>query len=108
MLKSTLARLRKRYRSSRISDYIDLLTGRRDAITPPLRIIHDGTSSLAEFRHMGEEMMKEMTKFGLKPNHKVLDVGCGNGKVAVHLIRSDYLNDEGSYDGFDIVAQAIH
>ncbi len=47
-----------------------------------------------------------MTQFGLKPNHKVLDVGCGNGKLGIVLTK--YLTAEGSYDGFDIVATAIN
>jgi len=42
---------------------------------------------------------------GLKPNDKVLDVGCSIGRVAMPLIK--YLNQEGSYEGFDIVPEAI-
>jgi len=42
---------------------------------------------------------------GLKSNDKVLDVGCSIGRVAMPLIK--YLNQEGSYEGFDIVPEAI-
>lgn len=51
-------------------------------------------------------MLQELTRFGLKPNHKVLDVGCGNGKVAVRLTR--FLKDGGSYEGFDVVATGVN
>lgn len=42
---------------------------------------------------------------GLKPNDKVLDVGCGVGRIAIPLTR--YLSAEGAYDGFDIVAESV-
>ncbi|WP_306251068.1 class I SAM-dependent methyltransferase [Parvularcula sp. IMCC14364] len=35
---------------------------------------------------------------GLMKNHKVLDAGCGAGRIGIHLI--DYL-DRGNYHGFD-------
>ena len=45
-------------------------------------------------------------KLGLQPNHRVLDVGCAIGRLALPLI--DFLDREsGSYDGFDISPSAI-
>jgi SAM-dependent methyltransferase len=41
----------------------------------------------------------------LKPNERVLDVGCGTGRIAYPLV--SYLNGEGSYEGFDIMKDAI-
>ena len=38
-------------------------------------------------------------KFGLKPHHSVLDVGCGAGRVAVGLV--NYITPPGQYHGFD-------
>ena len=35
----------------------------------------------------------------------MLDIGCGIGRMAVPLTR--YLNEQGSYEGFDIVAEGI-
>ena len=48
-----------------------------------------------------------LQKNGLKPCHKVLDVGCGAGRMAIPL--TTYLNEKqgGSYEGFDIVAEGI-
>jgi len=41
---------------------------------------------------------------GLRPGHKVLDVGCGCGRVAWHL--TEYLT-RGTYDGFDVVPELV-
>ncbi len=42
---------------------------------------------------------------GLKPEHKVLDIGCGIGRMALPL--TSFLSEKGSYDGFDIVKSGI-
>lgn len=42
---------------------------------------------------------------GLRPNHTLLDVGCGSGRVALALV--DYLSPEGGYVGFDVSSRAI-
>src|SRR5262245_14691950 len=41
----------------------------------------------------------------LTPHAKVLEVGCGVGRVAIPLTK--YLSETGSYDGFDIVKRSI-
>ncbi len=38
---------------------------------------------------------------GVRPEHDVLDVGCGIGRVAVHY--TGFLNAESRYEGFDVV-----
>ena len=43
---------------------------------------------------------------GLRPDERVLDLGCGAGRVAAHLTR--YLDPaSGSYEGFDVTPKAI-
>ncbi|MBF0476514.1 MAG: class I SAM-dependent methyltransferase [Deltaproteobacteria bacterium] len=42
---------------------------------------------------------------GLLPHHKILDIGCGNGRLAEKL--TEYLSEEGEYFGFDISATLI-
>jgi SAM-dependent methyltransferase len=42
---------------------------------------------------------------GLKPTDRVLDVGCGIGRMAFPL--TGYLSRKGSYEGFDIVPHGI-
>jgi SAM-dependent methyltransferase len=41
----------------------------------------------------------------VKPDARVLDVGCGMGRIAAPL--TQYLTKRGSYDGFDIVPEAV-
>jgi SAM-dependent methyltransferase len=42
---------------------------------------------------------------GLRPDERVLDVGCGVGRMALPLTL--HLSERGSYDGFDIVRSGI-
>lgn len=57
------------------------------------------------FRAIGFEFLRFFTEFcDLKQNDKVLDVGCGLGRMALPLLT--YLNN-GTYDGIDIVPKAI-
>lgn len=57
------------------------------------------------FRAVGQEFRYRMVWAGLRPDHDLLDVGCGSGRIAVALV--DYLTDEGSYTGFDVVDDAV-
>jgi ubiquinone/menaquinone biosynthesis C-methylase UbiE len=90
-------------------DTIDLLLGRRDELTPPRRLIFlaSGVSDPKIFSTIGEEFLRYFIELGeLKPNEKVLDVGCGCGRMAVPLTK--YLGGEGSYEGIDIVPDSIN
>jgi len=58
-----------------------------------------------DFRKTGDEFFKYFVELtGLKPDHKVLDVGCGIGRMAIPLTK--YLTN-GSYEGFDIINRGI-
>lgn len=85
-------------------DFYETLTGKRDKLTPPKGRIFIGSG---DFTKQGNNILKQMIKWGgLKPNNRVLDVGCGIGRVAVPLTK--YLNSKGSYEGFDIVKSGIN
>jgi ubiquinone/menaquinone biosynthesis C-methylase UbiE len=74
----------------------------RDPLIPPawLRSVGDG-----DFYECGEEFFRYFTDIaGLKPDERVLDVGCGTGRMARPLTK--YLTS-GTYDGIDIVAPSI-
>ena len=42
---------------------------------------------------------------GLQPGHDVLEIGSGQGRMAIPL--TDFLSSDGSYLGFDIVPEAV-
>jgi SAM-dependent methyltransferase len=59
-----------------------------------------------DFRSLGDKWVQTFTRVAdLKADETVLDVGCGNGRMAVAL--TQYLNARGRYDGFDIVKAGI-
>jgi SAM-dependent methyltransferase len=82
-----------------------LLKGRRgapDARTPGIEKPLPGTI----YRQAGERYLKLFKDLGgLKPDGAVLEPGCGTGRMAMPL--TTYLNADGSYDGFDVMAEAI-
>ena len=83
-------------------DVADVLSGKRDPLTPPRRLIFVGGG---DYRQIGNEFFKYFVDYcGLKPDHRVLDVGCGIARMAVPL--TSYLK-QGSYEGFDIVRDGI-
>lgn len=78
------------------------LTG-GDPLVPPARLHVVGDS---DFRATGEEFLQLFKDLvDLQPDDRVLDVGCGIGRIARAL--AGYLSPQGSYDGFDIVEIAI-
>jgi Flp pilus assembly protein TadD/predicted SAM-dependent methyltransferase/glycosyltransferase involved in cell wall biosynthesis len=64
-------------------------------------VIGDG-----EYLAVGQEFLGHFTNLGgLRPTDKVLDVGCGFGRMAHAL--THYLAPTGSYDGIEIVAGEV-
>jgi len=84
-------------------DGADLLLGRRKDLVPlrySNRFVGDG-----DFVAVGDEFLKYFVDLGgLRPTHRVLDVGSGIGRMARALTK--YLTG-GSYEGIDIVPQGI-
>ena len=79
------------------------LTGKSDPELPPLRMRFVG---MGDFRAIGEEMRGLLARVGgLRRTDRVLDIGCGIGRVAIPLTRS--LDPSATYDGFDIVKKGI-
>jgi len=82
------------------------LFGHHASLIPPLVLMHDGPVGFEEFKRNGEEFFRYYTELcDLKPHERMLDVGSGIGRKTFLL--TDYLNDEGSYEGLDIVKTGI-
>jgi SAM-dependent methyltransferase len=84
--------------------YIDLrlfATGKSDPELPPMRLRFVG---MGDFRSVGESLVKLLIDTGgLRPTDRVLDIGCGIGRVAIPLTK--FL--QSTYDGFDVVGTAV-
>jgi SAM-dependent methyltransferase len=83
-------------------DLLEMLT-KRDGMIPPRSMIFIGGG---DFIKIGEGFKQHFIDLGhLQPNERVLDVGCGIGRMAIPL--TNYLSAEGEYWGFDIVKKGI-
>src|SRR5260370_25414931 len=81
--------------STRMSNITDLI--------PPSELQFVGTG---DFLAIGREFLGIFRDAGgLEPHHQVLDIGCGNGRMALPLM--EFLSCDGSYEGFDILQEGI-
>jgi SAM-dependent methyltransferase len=84
-------------------DVRDRVTGKRDPLVPPRRRGLPSQLSGVGARFLDRVLVDAG---GLQPDERVLDLGCGPGRVAAHLTR--YLDSGlGSYEGFDVMPKAI-
>jgi SAM-dependent methyltransferase len=78
------------------------ILGQYDDTIPPTRMHFVGNGS---FKAAGYEFLRYFVEFGkLRPDERVLDVGCGIGRMALPL--TNYLK-QGRYLGIDIVPRGI-
>lgn len=76
---------------------------RHKKIVPPRGMMFVGSG---DFIEQGEHLLQLAIKYtNLKPNHKILDIGCGIGRLAIPL--TTYLDGNGLYEGFDVVKLGI-
>lgn len=74
-----------------------------DSMVPPKSKIFIGSG---DFLRIGEDFRQYFIDLGgLQPHHRVLDVGCGIGRMAIPL--TEYLSGDGEYWGLDIVKEGI-
>jgi ubiquinone/menaquinone biosynthesis C-methylase UbiE len=59
-----------------------------------------GPATLAEYESLGRAQCASLIELGLSRTSRVLDIGCGTGKLAAELVR--ILSPEGLYYGTDV------
>jgi|SRR5579863_5523331 SAM-dependent methyltransferase len=88
-----------------VLDSVDSVLGRDGEMTPPrsLRLFFAGDG---DFGAIGKEFVSYFQRFcNLQADHRVLDMGCGTGRMAIPL--TEYLSSRGSYEGVDVVPRGI-
>jgi SAM-dependent methyltransferase len=89
-----------------VVDVAERLTGSRDPLVPPKRLLRISTDPAADFIETGKAVVRLMVDAcDLRPSDVVLDVGCGVGRIALPLAR--LLVPPGRYEGFDIVPAEV-
>ena len=71
----------------------------------PQELWHLVGAADADFVRVGRQFKALFLDAGLQPHQAILDVGCGIGRAAAPLV--DYLDANGRYAGFDVMAEAI-
>src|ERR1700694_460262 len=92
------SRLRIRRIANSPLDALDRLMGRRDPLVPPRGLWFVGGRK--NYATTNEQFIGFFAGLGLRPEHSVLDIGCGLGVMAARL--AGFLTT-GRYEGFDIV-----
>ena len=85
-------------------DFVDQITGNSDPEVPPKHMIFTGAG---DFKKQGEKFLNLFIQYGnLLPDHKILDVGSGIGRIAIPLTK--YLSNTAKYEGFDAIEEGIN
>lgn len=87
-------------------DVADLILGRRQPMIPPRHLMYDGPQDPAIFAENGREFFGYYQEIcQLQPHEAVVEIGSGMGRKAIPL--TSYLNQEGSYLGFEINSAGV-
>lgn len=85
------------------SDFLKKLSQKTPDLAPPKGMIFTGSG---DFVADGRRLLADFQRVAnLQPQHRVLDVGSGIGRIALPL--ADFLNEKGTYDGFDVVERGV-
>jgi SAM-dependent methyltransferase len=81
----------------------DAATKTRGTLMPPRRLL---SQVPGEFVSVGREFTGYFRTLGhLRPDQRVLDIGCGPGRMAIPL--TVFLSGDGSYEGVDTWSEAV-
>ena len=77
----------------------------QDALPMPPRRLQVQAGAAGVFHEVPLMFLAWMNLAGLEPTDRVLELGCSCGRIARYLCA--YLDEGGSYEGFDIVSELI-
>ncbi|MCH2193193.1 class I SAM-dependent methyltransferase [Kordia sp.] len=81
---------------------IDLFRKRHE-LEPPKGYVYTGPGNYIE---IGEIFFGYFKAYGnIQPDSRILDIGSGIGRMAIPF--TEFLNENGTYKGFDVVAQGV-
>jgi ubiquinone/menaquinone biosynthesis C-methylase UbiE len=88
---------------SHVLDTLELFSGTRNQVLPPLKLRHRIGQDEAYSGDVHVASLRELCQ--LKPTERILDVGSGTGRIALSLTK--YMNADGAYDGLEIVKEFV-
>lgn len=82
---------------------VDLFRKRHE-LEPPKGYVYTGPGNYIE---IGETFFEYFKDYGqIQPDSRILDIGSGIGRMAIPF--TSFLNENGNYQGFDVVAQGVN
>lgn len=82
------------------------LFGNLAPLVPDIEDMFEGPRSLEVFKRNGEEFLKIYRELcGLRPNEKMLDIGCGIGRKTLPL--TQYFSKDAVYEGIDTRLEGV-
>jgi len=92
--------------SVKLLDSVKIQLGKKEKNDPPIPRFPIAAGPPGRYKKMGKRYVDYFIKWGnLKSTDKVLEMGCGLGRLSMAL--KQFLKDESEYHGFDIVPEAI-
>ena len=86
-------------------DLFEGITKRRSKYEPPKGLIYTGRGS-GSFLQQGQQQLGLLKRhLEISPKDKLLDIGSGIGRTAIAL--TGFLDQEGKYEGFDVVKMGV-
>jgi SAM-dependent methyltransferase len=91
-----------------VREWWEVASGQRSPLTPPVRLLDEARIGSGDYDAVGRQFLGVFQEIGgLQPHHRVLDIGCGYGRMAKPL--TEWLDPArgGAYVGFDVFPKSV-